>query len=718
MRKITFLVLFGLMSLGVNAQCNPCVAKTFNFNTDGNQEAWDYTPSGGDLINVSGGQLVYTLLGTNITPNIRHANFKSSAHQYFHIVLKNESNANEIRFNYKDPANPTTTKFVNIAITTGDTEFKIYTIFAGTDPLTWNSDDISANLRFDNAPARTAKISGTITINKIIVNNLSNLIDWTGATNTDWTVGSNWKPAAVPGINSNVNISPATNNPIIATNVIINSLTIESGASLNVNSGNNLTVTGAIANSGTMALASNSNLIQGGITNNNTGNITLNRNSSLLKRLDYTIWSSPVINAGQYLTTFSPLTVATRFYKYDETTNFYNEIADPSATPFARASGYLIRMPDTDTDVNYSTGGSITYPGVFTGIPNNGTITKTVTYVDAAHGYNMIGNPYPSTIDATAFITANSTNIESTLYFWRKTNGASGTAYATYNSLGSVATSSGDGGTGSEAPNGTIQVGQGFFVKAKSTSDVTFTNAMRITNNVNQFFKTKQVAEKNRVWLNLTNTAGVFSQTLVGYVAGAIQGVDGFDGKYINDSPVALTSTINNEEYTIQGRALPFDPSDVVALNFKTDVVGDYTIALDHFDGVFTTGQDVYLLDSKTGIETDLKAGAYSFTAATGTDKARFSLKFQKTLKVDAPEFNENSVTVYKINETLYVNSGVSVINKIKIFDIQGRLIAEQNNVKTSSATIKNLKDTHQVLIVQVTSEYNKVVSKKVVNYK
>ncbi|MFT5248598.1 MAG: hypothetical protein ACI93P_000312 [bacterium] len=54
----------------------------------------------------------------------------------------------------------------------------------------------------------------------------------------------------------------------------------------------------------------------------------------------------------------------------------------------------------------------------------------------------------------------------------------------------------------------------------------------------------------------------------------------------------ALTSNINNDEYTIQGRFLPFDPSDVVSLNFKTDVTGEYSIALDHFEGLFAEGQD------------------------------------------------------------------------------------------------------------------------------
>jgi hypothetical protein len=217
--------------------------------------------------------------------------------------------------------------------------------------------------------------------------------------------------------------------------------------------------------------------------------------------------------------------------------------------------------------------------------------------------------------------------------------------------------------------------------------------------------------------LNLTNASGVFSQALVGYMDGATSGVDaGIDGVYINDSAVALTSSINGEEYTIQGRALPFDPSDVVPLNFKTDVAGDYTIAIDHADGLFATGQDVYLVDSTTGAETNLKTDAYTFTATTGTANSRFSLKYQKTLKVDAPTFSENSVTVYKNNGTLYVNSGASAISNIKVFDVQGRLIAEQKNVNANTTSIKNLKANQQVLIVKVRAADNQVVNKKVVN--
>ena len=200
----------------------------------------------------------------------------------------------------------------------------------------------------------------------------------------------------------------------------------------------------------------------------------------------------------------------------------------------------------------------------------------------------------------------------------------------------------------------------------------------------------------------------------VTYFDGGTVGVDAFDGRYINDSRIALTSAIDSEEYTIQGRP-SFDASDVVALNFKTEVADDYTIAIDHSEGVFAAAQDVYLVDNKMGTETNLKSGGYTFAAIAGVDNARFSLKYQKTLKVDASVFNENSVAVFVKNGILYINSGTVVIDNIQVYDVQGRLIIERKNVKSTTAELDTIKVNNQVLLVKISSDTNEVVTKKVV---
>jgi len=483
------------------------------------------------------------------------------------------------------------------------------------------------------------------------------------------------------------------------------SLTVNSGLIVFIPSGTNVTLNAPInvISGSTFILSNNANLIQTNNKSVNDGEILVIRDSSPLFRLDYTMWSSPVTGT-QTLGSFSPSTLSTRFYEYNTTDDLYNAV--PSSSPFSLAKGYLIRMPDNSVAFG---GTAAIWSGNFTGTPNNGDITYAMS--TALNGYNAVGNPYPSTLNIDNFINGNTSNISGPLYFWRKTNDATNlTSYSTCTTAGCTLVNS-----HTYPYTDFISVGQGFIVKATS-STLNFTNSMRVANNQNQFFKTKKI-EKNRIWLNLSNNTAPINQLLVAYMSGATQGIDPtIDGAYFNDSQTALNTLIGSEEFAVQGRSLPFDGTDIVPLAFKTEEAGNFTIAIDHVDGLFSSTQDIILVDASSGTETDLKAGAYTFTAAAGIDNTRFSLKYQKTLKVDDQEFNENSITVYKNKGTLMVNSGAVTMSNIRVFDIQGRLIVEQKNVKATTATINNLKIANQVLILKVTSQDNTVVSKKVVN--
>ena len=87
-----------------------------------------------------------------------------------------------------------------------------------------------------------------------------------------------------------------------------------------------------------------------------------------------------------------------------------------------------------------------------------------------------------------------------------------------------------------------------------------------------------------------------------------------------------------------------------------------------------------------------------------------------KNLSIATPSFTHESSSFVKKQETIVVNSGVEVIQKLKVFDIQGRLVAEQKNLKSTTAVFNNLRAKNQVLIVKITGENNNVVSKKIVN--
>jgi hypothetical protein len=415
--------------------------------------------------------------------------------------------------------------------------------------------------------------------------------------------------------------------------------------------------------------------------------------------LDYVLWSSPVVS--QQLRSFSPLTLATRFYTYNSLTNLYNVVTTPSATNFNTGTGYLIRMPN-----NHPTSPTI-WEGQFQGIPNNGNLSLTVAY----NKYNAIGNPYPSTINANTFIDTNLIN--EALYFWRKTNNAATTSYATYTKAGGTANA---GGGSSIIPNGIIQVGQGFIYKPTS-SVLTFTNTMRLANNSNQFLKTRTITENNRIWLNLSKDTSPINQMMIAYMTGATSGIDPtIDGRYINDNLTALNSLLENEEFVIQGRGVPFDNTDIVPLAFKTETSGNYTIAIDQVDGLFSGSQDIILKDNITGTETNLKTSSYQFTANVGTDNSRFSLKYQKTLGINTPKFNENSVIVYKNIGTIHIKSEASAIDIVELFDIKGSLLFEKTKLNTKEITIESSKFANQILVVKIISGDKKIVTKKITN--
>ena len=55
-------------------------------------------------------------------------------------------------------------------------------------------------------------------------------------------------------------------------------------------------------------------------------------------------------------------------------------------------------------------------PVQFVGEPNNGDQFFTLDPVSGVK--NLIGNPYPSALDANAFLLANQDKLEGTIYFW------------------------------------------------------------------------------------------------------------------------------------------------------------------------------------------------------------------------------------------------------------------------------------------------------------
>jgi len=395
---------------------------------------------------------------------------------------------------------------------------------------------------------------------------------------------------------------------------------------------------------------------------------------------------------------FSPDTFANRFYTYSTLNDNYIAIV-PSSNDFEVGKGYLIRMPD-----NHPTTATL-WSGTFNGVPNNGTISAAIS--DAGQGFNAVGNPYPSPITISDFLTDNTASITSDLYFWRKTNNAAGSAYVTYS-----------GGVFSDASNTSdqIQSGQGFIVKATTgATAIEFNNLQRTTDN-GLFYRTTLSDGVSRMWIGLANEQNEVGSMVIGYKDEATNGYDAdFDGLYINDSPLALVSLVDTAELIIQHRA-PFEDSDVVPLLFKTNTAGNYTISITGLAGLFdSTNQAIYLKDNLNNTITNLKTASYAFVSEAGVFASRFEIVYQAPLSVVNPVFG-NGVVVYSKNQEININTGAEAMATVKVIDVRGRLLTEKNNVNAMTTTIPLAQVANQVLIVQITAANGQIVSRKVVH--
>ena len=510
------------------------------------------------------------------------------------------------------------------------------------------------------------------------------------------------------------------------------SIQVTNNAAVVIPSGFDVTLNGRITvTSGSFTLENDAHLVQLSDVEN-VGNIIVERTSSSLYRLDYTLWSSPV--AGQNLFDFSPETNSTRFYEYGMSQGGVEAYlaVDPLNTSFVAGKGYLIRMPNNmpTTDPNqpgYVAGTThLPYEGVFTGVPNNGNIT--IALNDQGNRYSAVGNPYPSPINIHAFYEANETVMDPTsaLYFWRKKNDAAASSYATI-TLDSYAFNQNAGGgeeyfdffTAAEPEEWVINSGQGFFVKGKPgvvNPELTFSNSMRADAHANPFFRMSEQtdAQRSRLWINIAGPTGGFSQAAVVYSNTATLGLDyGRDGKCIGQNDIVLYSLVDSTKLTVQARPA-FESNDVVPMGYAAEVAGTYTVSLYHFDGLFETGQDIYLKDNLTGVIHDLKAGDYQFVVEAGTDETRFEVVYTTSqLGTESPAITANDVIVYKQDKAIHIASGSVVMNEINVFDVRGRLIYTAKDVNASSFVIDRLQSENQMLIVNIATESGKV-SKKI----
>ena len=566
---------------------------------------------------------------------------------------------------------------------------------------------------------------------------------WNGTAWSTWN-GVSFS-SAIPTGNTNLIFTGSYSSPASLEGC---ACTVTSG-NVQFNSSHTLTLlkklTVAAAPTATMTFENNSSLFQTSNSVTNTGNITYKRTTTPYERYDYVYWSKPVADTRTLATIFSGW--RTDYSFTFNTQNFADLVtaatglapadsfddngdawvyAGPSAT-MANGKGYAIMAP---TSVTFSPQALPTTVS-FLGVANNGVIPiriyESANAASTTDDFNLIGNPYPSAIWADKFITDNGVKTSGTLYFWTHVADVSVSNpgpsvsnfvtadYAYYNLSGGTAS-----GTGSTIPTGKVAAGQGFFIEAQANNvDVVFNNSMRDKTYLNNdFFRTSNNAsEKDRLWLNLQNPDGLFSQLLVAYFDETTLGFDwAYDGRVnLSNTQVSFYSVAQNEKYKIQARPA-FSDTDEVPLGYFSIANGQFTISLGQREGVFDTDQNVYIEDRDMNIIHDLKQSPYTFTTTYGRFENRFILRYTNQA-LGTPDFEtlNSSVVVSTNHGEMSIKSLLENIQDVIVYDILGRQLFETKSIGNKDFSASNIAMTQQTLIVKIKLENGIIVTRKII---
>ncbi|WP_179319672.1 Ig-like domain-containing protein [Winogradskyella helgolandensis] len=501
---------------------------------------------------------------------------------------------------------------------------------------------------------------------------------------------------------------------------------------------------------GTLDLEGESQLLQpeGSIVDY-SGNGKLERDQKgTANTFNYNYWGSPVSSAGPF--NDRTYTLEDILYDGNQQVNWINGHDGAPGNPVSITRRWIYSFSEGQEDdmsdwelegetgvIGAALGFTMKGPGpgnaagnhnyTFRGMPNNGDITTTVTDNDPILNQTLVGNPYPSALDANEFIKDNIPNsvvptanigttgsIDGALYFWKQasTNNTHVFAdyqggYATYNlsgGLGAVA-SPGIGVVGdavSAIPKRYIPVGQGFFVNAAAGQDsnvVIFKNSQRFfkkegseslflrsTNDSSDLNVNIENSDENliqRIRLNFISPEGAIRPLLLAFTPGndATDLFDyGYDALNTETFPSDLSFLIEANNYVIQGVG-EFDETKVYPLDMVIGEQGNIEIGLTELEN-FDEAIDVYIFDAVEGTYTRFNDVNFQMYLEAGTYNDRFFLAFQEdaTLSIIKEEFKDIMVRYLHDTDEIYVKTPSSVkVKQLYLINVAGQTVASWN---------------------------------------
>ena len=450
---------------------------------------------------------------------------------------------------------------------------------------------------------------------------------WTGGTDNDWTLASNWDTNSTPSsVSDNVWISSgASNYPTASGAVTVNSVTINSGASL---------------------------IAQGTFT----GTVTYNRN---IPTTNWYLVSSPVV--GQDIDAFVTTEgLASGTNGSNLGLSDYNN-ATPGWTYYQNgASGTGSFTSGDGRSIKLASQGDIS----FTGTINTSDVTLAMT--SNSNGFNLVGNPYPSYVagnenaDGTNnILTINSANLtENTLWFWNQSTDS-------YNQINQASAAF------------QIAPAQGFFLSATGSVNLSITEAMQSHQGTDSF---QRLTTRPEIELILSNGTATRNAEIY-YIEGTTTGWDnGYDssifGGVANEFAIYTHAVANGNGRNLGIQSLPPNNYENMIIPVGINAEAGTSITIDAATNNFPSGINIYLEDKQDNSFTLLEAGSnFSLTPENSLSGiGRFYLHTTSSV-LSADDFDtNNNISIYtSSNDNLRIAGVQNGTATVRLYNILGK---------------------------------------------